>query len=115
MKSGYTGSNDTVTGGGIGKTHTFRIMADKDSFLALSSKLYSDPVRAVIRELGCNAYDAHVAVGKKDVPFEVFLPTAAVLKIERDDAPPQTFVDNYLAAIRKLKGSDCKMSFVAAR
>ncbi len=52
----------------------FRIKASRKAFEILSSGLYSDKVRAIIRELSTNAADAHVAAGKKDVPFEVHLP-----------------------------------------
>lgn len=54
----------------------FSIKTTAKAFSILSSSLYSDKVLAPIRELSCNAYDAHVAAGKKDVPFEVKLPTA---------------------------------------
>jgi hypothetical protein len=37
--------------------------------------LYSDRILAIVRELACNAYDAHVAAGKADVPIEIKLPT----------------------------------------
>lgn len=45
-------------------------------FRLLSDKLYSDKPMAVIRELGANAYDAHIAAGTQDKPFEVHLPNA---------------------------------------
>lgn len=45
-------------------------------FMMMSDYLYSDKEYAVISELGANAYDAHAMVGKQDVPFSVFLPTA---------------------------------------
>lgn len=54
---------------------SFKITASAKAFVVLSSGLYSDKVRAVVRELSCNAYDSHVAAGKKDVPFNVHLPT----------------------------------------
>jgi hypothetical protein len=41
----------------------------------LSDGLYSNKVKAIIRELSCNAIDSHVAAGKKHEPFEVHLPT----------------------------------------
>lgn len=61
--------NATVT------TSEFKIKATAKAFNILSSGLYSDKILAIIRELCCNAYDAHVAAGKADVPFEVHLPT----------------------------------------
>lgn len=41
----------------------------------LADKVYTDKEAAVIRELSCNAYDSHVMAGKKDVPFDVHIPT----------------------------------------
>ena len=55
--------------------HTFTIQATAKAFKILSDGLYSDKILAVIRELSCNAYDAHVAVGT-DTPFEVHLPNS---------------------------------------
>jgi hypothetical protein len=39
------------------------------------AKMYSDPIRAIVRELAANALDAHVANGCPNTPFEVKLPT----------------------------------------
>jgi len=41
----------------------------------LRDQLYSDKTLAPIREYSCNAYDANVENGKKDVPIKVTLPT----------------------------------------
>lgn len=40
----------------------------------LSSTLYTDKVSAVLREYGCNAFDANVEAGKRSTPIEVGLP-----------------------------------------
>lgn len=56
------------------KTTQFKILATAKAFEILSSGLYSDKPRAVIRELSTNAYDAHVAAGNLDKPFVVNLP-----------------------------------------
>ena len=53
----------------------FGILANGKMFNILSSKIYTDKIAAPLRELACNAYDAHVAAGKKNVPFDVFIPT----------------------------------------
>lgn len=58
-----------------GVQRTFQIHNNIKSFRILSDGLYSDKITAVIRELSCNAWDSHVAAGKKDVPFEVHFPT----------------------------------------
>lgn len=43
-------------------------------FDILRSKLYSDPVAAVCREIACNARDSHIEANKADVPIEIVLP-----------------------------------------
>lgn len=58
-----------------GASSSFNIRASSHAFRLLSSGLYSDKIRAVLREIGCNAADAHIEAGIRDVPFEVKLPT----------------------------------------
>ena len=60
----------------VGQVNSFTIKATAKSFRILSDGLYANKIRAIIRELSCNAYDAHVAAGNTDVPFTVHLPTA---------------------------------------
>lgn len=55
---------------------TFKIRASAISFDILSSKLYSNPIRAIVRELACNAYDSHKAAGTENIPFEISVPTS---------------------------------------
>lgn len=52
----------------------FNIQATGAAFETLSSRLYSDPVLAVIRELSTNANDAHIEAGV-DKPFKLHIPT----------------------------------------
>ena len=40
-----------------------------------ADKIYTNKVRAVLRELSCNAHDAHMAANTTDIPFDVHLPT----------------------------------------
>ncbi len=74
MKLSTRGEEKAVTTGGssLGR---YRIAQSKAAFETMSSRLYSDKIRAVQRELACNAWDAHIAAGKQDVPFEIHLPT----------------------------------------
>lgn len=53
----------------------FKIKTSAKLFDILSSGIYKDKILAVIRELSCNAYDAHICAKKKDTPFKVRLPT----------------------------------------
>lgn len=58
------------------ESKTFGIKSTNKAFEILSSKLYKDKIRAIIREVSCNAYDSHVAAGKADEPFTIFLPSS---------------------------------------
>jgi hypothetical protein len=59
----------------VGTTGEFRIRNSAKAFKILSDGLYSNKIRAIIRELSCNAVDSHVAAGKETLPFEVHLPS----------------------------------------
>lgn len=52
----------------------FQIKASPQAFKILSSSLYKDKITAVIRELTCNAIDAHTEAKNKN-PISVQLPT----------------------------------------
>lgn len=60
----------------VGSVNSFSIKATAKSFAILSSGLYANKIRAIIRELSCNALDSHVAAGKIDIPFVVHLPNS---------------------------------------
>lgn len=57
------------------ETNAFTIEVNAQSFHVLLDSLYTNKVRAVIRELWTNAFDAHVEAGVPDCPFECQLPT----------------------------------------
>lgn len=59
----------------VSETGGFRIKQSAKAFTILSSSLYANKIKAIIRELSCNALDSHIAAGKTDVPFEVHLPS----------------------------------------
>jgi hypothetical protein len=58
----------------VGEIGEFRIRNSAKAFSILSSGLYANKIRAIVRELSCNAVDSHVAAGKQDVPFDVHVP-----------------------------------------
>lgn len=68
--------NTSIERYGIHAESAFTIKTTAKSFEILSSGLYTDPITAIIRELSCNAYDSHVAAGKKDVPFTIHIPNS---------------------------------------
>ena len=58
----------------VGEIGEFRIRNSAKAFNILSSGLYANKIRAIVRELSCNAVDSHIAAGKQDTPFDVHLP-----------------------------------------
>lgn len=60
----------------VGQIGEFRIRNSAKAFSILSSGLYANKIKAIIRELSCNAVDSHVAAGKTGTPFDVHLPNA---------------------------------------
>lgn len=74
MKVAYGELGRTEETQGVQRSKTFQIRTNGHAFRMLSSGLYSDKITAVLREIGCNANDAHIAAGQKK-PFLVKLPT----------------------------------------
>lgn len=53
----------------------FKMRNSQKAFQILSS-LYSDKPLAIVRELGCNAMDSHIASGQPNLPFHIHVPNA---------------------------------------
>ncbi len=70
----HTGTN-VVEKSGEQESHGFSIEASAKAFFILSDGLYSNKVKAVVRELSTNAYDSHVDKGVADKQFDVHVPT----------------------------------------
>lgn len=58
----------------IESSSDFTVKASAKAFDILSSGIYSDKEKAIVRELVCNAYDSHVESGKLDTPFHIHVP-----------------------------------------
>jgi hypothetical protein len=67
--------NDVFMSGGIDNVQNFSIELNAKAFDILSKKLYSDGITALIRELTCNAVDAHIAAGTVDKEIEITFPS----------------------------------------
>jgi len=67
--------HETVEAGGLGSGGAFTIAASSKAFEILSSNLYQNKTLAVIREITCNAVDAHTMVGAPISAIKVHLPT----------------------------------------
>jgi hypothetical protein len=60
----------------VGATsQTFTIESSAKAFQILSNSIYKNPIRAIIRELSCNALDSHTMAGSAD-SFDIHLPNA---------------------------------------
>ena len=64
---------DVVVNGNFESTQ-FTVKTDPKAFNILSDKIYTNKVKAVIRETSTNAWDSHVEAGNPE-PFDVHLPT----------------------------------------
>ena len=68
-------SNAQFKSRGVLNSFEFEVETNAKMMTMLSDGTYSDKIMAPIRELCSNALDAHIAVNKKFIPFEVHLPT----------------------------------------
>lgn len=59
--------------GTIKDESAFKMRTSQKAFQILSS-LYSDKPLAIVRELGCNAMDSHIASGQPNRPFHIHAP-----------------------------------------
>lgn len=72
MKLNETRPNIQTSGGW--EEEFFSIKDQGMIFEILRSKMYSNPILAICREISCNARDAHREVGTPDVPVHIHLP-----------------------------------------
>jgi len=70
-------NNKNITEHGLDafQRQAFSIAVTKESFQILLTGIYSQKIRAVVRELWTNAYDSHAFAGKADVAFDCHLPS----------------------------------------
>lgn len=59
----------------VGAESKFNIAFSSKAFRVLSDGLYQDKIGSIVREISSNALDAHIAAGKREVPFIVHLPS----------------------------------------
>jgi len=59
---------------GGNNTDSFSIAMNGKAFRVLSDTLYQNKSGSIVREISCNAYDAHVDAGKADQEFIIHLP-----------------------------------------
>lgn len=98
------------------QANKFTIEASAKAFEILSSNIYSDPKLAVVRELMCNAYDAHVDAGNQQTPFKVTLPDEMSPFFEVYDYGPGMTHDQIMFLYTRFFGStkDQSNDFIGA-
>lgn len=67
--------DDMMIGSSNMNSRKFTIQSSSKAFKILSKNLYKNQIRAIIRELSCNAVDAHILAGHKR-SFDISLPTS---------------------------------------
>lgn len=66
-------------------SHEFTIQNNAKMFQILSDKIYTYKPAAIVREISCNAYDAHIEAGIPNAPFRVVLPNSLHEYFEIED------------------------------
>src|SRR5271157_2965693 len=85
--------------------HFFSIQDQGMIFDILRSKMYSNPILAICREISSNARDAHREVGKADVPVEIHLPIGLEPEFKVKDFGPGISPDRMLNIFIKYTAS----------
>lgn len=68
--------NHINSGGNIGEESQFSIAVNAKMFQVLSDTMYQDKIGSIVREISCNAKDAHTEAGTPELPFAVHIPNA---------------------------------------
>lgn len=69
-------ANAPVEVSGSTASGNFTIAMNGKAFKVLSDTLYQNKIGSIVREVSCNAFDAHVMAGKPELPFIIHLPDA---------------------------------------
>lgn len=75
MQTTHSGRTVTAVGFDGFEQQQYGIKASGKAFKVLLNTIYTNKIRAAIRETATNAFDAHVAAGTAHLPFDMQLPT----------------------------------------
>ena len=102
--------NSAVIEGG-GESVDYKIdTANLGHIASILRKAYSDPIRAVVREYGTNACEAHMLNGNEKKPFEVTLPTSLSPTFKLRDFGPGLGVESFKDLFCSYGGSSKRTS-----
>ena len=68
--------NHISSNGNIGEQSDFNIAVNAKMFRVLSDTMYQDKIGSIVREISCNAKDAHTEAGTPNLPFVIHIPNA---------------------------------------
>lgn len=68
--------NHVSSNGNIGEQSNFNIAVNAKMFRVLSDTMYRDKIGSIVREISCNAKDAHTEAGTPKLPFAIHIPNA---------------------------------------
>lgn len=92
---------------GGAKAQAFRMAETAEFFTVLSDTLYSNKKLAVVREVICNAWDAHIKAGKKDTPVRITLnEKELIIEDQGPGIPEDAIVDIYCTYGKSTKVQD---------
>lgn len=85
----------------------FKISHSKEMYKLITSNLYTNKHRAILRELCCNAYDSHIKAGTTDVPIEVsILPNMVSIRDYGTGLSPEAIEGMYSTIFASDKTND---------
>lgn len=109
MKVNFNTKSDTSISHNVRGTPlgNFSTVSTDEMFSVLSESFYSQPERAVIRELLCNAWDSHIVSGITDTPIEVTLTDSdLIIKDFVEGIPHNQIMDIYFTFGTSTKRED---------
>jgi hypothetical protein len=96
---------------GGGEAQSYNINASAEFFEMLSASMYSLKKLAVVREVICNAWDAHIASGRADVPIEITLTKNEMVIADKGPGlSPERIVPIYCVFGNSTKAHDGKQT-----
>lgn len=98
----FNAAPNTVESSGSFESAGFTFAASAKAFKIFIDGIYSDKIRAIVREIFTNAYDAHILAGKADVAFNCHLPTALEPFFSVRDFGPAITHDNMMSRFTKV-------------
>lgn len=106
-----TAARNTPVASGVTDSVDYKIdTANLGHIASILRKAYSDPIRAVVREYGTNACEAHMLNGKEKKPFEVTLPTSLTPTFKLRDFGPGLGPDSFRDLFCSYGGSSKRTS-----